>query len=127
MMDIFWIGGSPSPGMAIVIRPMTNLRDEMRMLKLGGIDTLVSLLERREAEWLGLEHESAGRVAWDVFDAVLTPGEAILLENWRDRAAADAVGRRPEGQRQRIVRIVRDYGMFDRREAPQYYAPAARR
>ena len=57
MMDIFWIGGSPSPGMAIVIRPMTNLRDEMRMLKLGGIDTLVSLLERREAEWLGLEHE----------------------------------------------------------------------
>jgi protein-tyrosine phosphatase len=57
MMDIFWIGGSPPPGMAIVIRPMTNLRDEMRMLKLGGIDTLVSLLERREAEWLGLEHE----------------------------------------------------------------------
>ena len=57
MMDIFWIGGSPAPGMAIVIRPMTNLRDEMRMLKLGGIDTLVSLLERREAEWLGLENE----------------------------------------------------------------------
>jgi protein-tyrosine phosphatase len=59
MMDIFWIGGSPSPGMAIVTRPRPDdwLRDEMRMLKLGGIDTLVSLLERREAEWLGLEHE----------------------------------------------------------------------
>ena len=27
----------------------------------------------------------------------------------------------PDGARLRRVRIVRDYGMFDRREAPQYY------
>jgi hypothetical protein len=26
--------------------------------------------------------------------------------------------------RHRRVRIVRDYGMYDRREAPQYYPPA---
>jgi hypothetical protein len=26
----------------------------------------------------------------------------------------------------RTVRIVRDYGMFDRREAPQYYPEVAR-
>ncbi len=56
-MDVFWIGGNPPPGLAIVTRPIDSLKDEMRRLKSGGIDTLVSLLERHEAEWLGLEHE----------------------------------------------------------------------
>jgi heme-degrading monooxygenase HmoA len=82
------------------------------------------------AAWLGLERESAGRIAWDVFDAVLTPGDVVVLATWRDRVAADALARRaapkPE-QRLRSIRIVRDYGMFDRREAPQYYAEVARR
>jgi protein-tyrosine phosphatase len=57
--DIFWIDGKPAPGMAIVTRPqgMESLRDEMQDLKRGGIDTLVSLLERHEAEWLGLKNE----------------------------------------------------------------------
>jgi hypothetical protein len=32
----------------------------------------------------------------------------------------------PDGARLRRVRIVRDYGMFDRREAPQYYPEIAR-
>jgi protein-tyrosine phosphatase len=57
--DIFWIDGNPAPGMAIVTRPRGTdwLQDEMLALKRGGIDTLVSLLEPREAEWLGLEDE----------------------------------------------------------------------
>ena len=58
-MDVFWIGGNPPPGLAIVTRPTNWLQDEMRQLKRGGIDTLVSLLERHEAEWLGLEDERA--------------------------------------------------------------------
>ena len=47
--------------MAIVARPLGTdmLGYEMFALKRGGIDTLVSLLERREAEWLGLENERA--------------------------------------------------------------------
>jgi hypothetical protein len=32
----------------------------------------------------------------------------------------------PLGSRLRHVRVVRDYGMFDRREAPQYYPPVKR-
>ena len=85
------------------------------------------------AEWLGLVPDAAGLVAWDVFDAVLTPGDIILLMSWRDQAAAEAFERKvslKEGARLRRVRVVRDYGMFDRREAPQYYAdvkPAAAR
>jgi protein-tyrosine phosphatase len=59
MSDIFWIDGNPPPGLAIVARPRGTdwLDDEMLQLKRGGIDTLVSLLEKREAEWLGLEDE----------------------------------------------------------------------
>jgi hypothetical protein len=30
----------------------------------------------------------------------------------------------PDGARLRRVRVVRDYGMFDRREAPQFYPDA---
>jgi len=61
MSDIFWIGGNPPPGLAIVARPQGAdwLEDEMSSLKRGGIDTLVSLLEKHEAEWLGLEDEAA--------------------------------------------------------------------
>jgi heme-degrading monooxygenase HmoA len=83
------------------------------------------------AAWLGLEHESAsGRIAWDVFDAVLTPGDVILLSTWRDPQSAEAFERRvavKSEQRRRNIRVIRDYGMFDRREAPQYYAEVPRR
>jgi heme-degrading monooxygenase HmoA len=81
------------------------------------------------AEWLGLRSNAAGLVAWDVFDAVLAPGDVILLLSWRDRAAAEAfepAAALPEAAGLRRVRIIRDYGMFDRREAPQYYPDVAR-
>ncbi|GAU86435.1 antibiotic biosynthesis monooxygenase [Bosea sp. BIWAKO-01] len=72
---------------------------------------------------LGLLPGAAGLLSWDVFDAVLTPGDLILLLSWRDMNAATDFEDRASlaGQRLRHVRVVRDYGMFDRREAPQYY------
>jgi heme-degrading monooxygenase HmoA len=80
------------------------------------------------AERLGLKPWIQGSTSWDVFDAVLAPGNVILLVSWRDNAAAaayeDSAGF-PEGTRVRRVRVIRDYGMFDRREAPQYYPDAA--
>jgi Antibiotic biosynthesis monooxygenase. len=81
------------------------------------------------AEWLGLDTHAKGLRAWDVFDAVLTPGDIILLVSWRDQASAEAfesVVSLQEGARLRRVRVVRDYGMFDRREAPQYYPDVKR-
>ena len=82
------------------------------------------------AGYLGLDSDAQGMVAWDVFDAVLTPGNLILLICWRTNADAQAFERKsslPGDARVRRVRIVRDYGMFDRREAPQYYSPVERR
>lgn len=107
----------------------------------GGATTVTLVDAMRPAEWvgssppgevgaaLGLVRQAPGLVAWDVFDAVLQPGEVVLMMSWRDRASAEAfeAARGPvAGARLRRVRIVRDYGMFDRREAPQYY-PEVRR
>jgi heme-degrading monooxygenase HmoA len=81
------------------------------------------------ARWLGLVLDAAGLVGWDVFDAVLTPGDVILLSSWRDHGSAQAFEdglSLQDGARLRRVRVVRDYGMFDRREAPQYYPDVPR-
>jgi heme-degrading monooxygenase HmoA len=72
-------------------------------------------------------------LSWDIFDAVLTPGDVILLCTWKDetssgpflagmrsRAEADRV----KGLKARPVRVLRDYGKYDRREAPQFYPDA---
>ena len=105
-----------------------------------GEATTVTLIDaQRPAEWiarsspedvaksLGFAADASGLVDWDVFDAVLTPGDAVLLLSWRDQPAAETFERKvtlPHGARLRRVRIVRDYGMFDRREAPQFYPDA---
>ena len=69
--------------------------------------------------------ERDGLMSWDIFDAVLTPGHLVLIMSFRDEAATQdfrAAARLPDGVRLRSVRVVRDYSMHDRREAPQYYA-----
>jgi hypothetical protein len=79
------------------------------------------------SEWLGLNPWAAESTSWDVFDAVLTHGGLILLISWKDNAAAQAYedsSAAKANARVRRVRIVRDYGKYDRREAPQYYVDA---
>src|SRR6202521_2081177 len=64
-----------------------------------------------------------GLVDRELFASIYTPGKVVLLASWRDAAAAEAW--QPAAScaplRHRTIRIVRDYGMFERREAPQYY------
>jgi len=93
------------------------------------VDWLKSSAPEQVAASLGLRADAPGLVAWDVFDAVLTPGDVILLMTARDQRAADVLENgiaRADGARMRRVRILRDYGMFDRREAPQFYPDVAR-
>jgi len=82
---------------------------------------------RELAKGMGLDPSANGLVGWDVFEAVLTPGDLILLQSFRTRSDAEASGAAVSSStRLRSVRVVRDYGMFDRREAPQYYPDVAR-
>jgi len=79
---------------------------------------------------LGLNPNAAGLVDHEVFESIYNKGKLLLLASWRDAAAAEAW--RPAQPddvkpiRHRQVRIIRDYGMFERREAPQFYPDVQR-
>jgi heme-degrading monooxygenase HmoA len=60
----------------------------------------------------------------EIFESIYNEGKLLLLAAWRDAASAAAWQPRPQAERKlrhRRIRIVRDYGMGDRREAPQFY------
>jgi heme-degrading monooxygenase HmoA len=107
-----------------------------------GAGKAVTLLDAtRDAAWvkqagpdavresLGLSLDAEGLVAWDAFDALMSPGDVIVVATWRDMEAAEAFERQTslaQDARLRHIRIIREYGMFDRREAPQYFEEAQR-
>lgn len=81
------------------------------------------------AKALGVDTSAPGLVSWDIFDALLAPGDVIAVLTWRDQTAAEVFLSKPaaaDASRLRNIRIVREYGMFDRREAPQYFKEAQR-
>jgi heme-degrading monooxygenase HmoA len=62
----------------------------------------------------------------EVFESLYHPGKLLLLLSWRNGVAADqwTPNQVAAGElRHRQVRIIRDYSMVNRREAPQYYPP----
>jgi heme-degrading monooxygenase HmoA len=56
----------------------------------------------------------------DVFDSIAQPGNGLYLRSWPDLESAEGGIKAADGRR-RVVRIIRDYGMFARAEAPQYF------
>ena len=74
---------------------------------------------------LGLDVKAEGLVEYDVFESIYKPGKMLLLTGWR--TAEDAARWTPNScagiaeLRHRRVRNVRDYGMFERDEAAQYF------
>jgi heme-degrading monooxygenase HmoA len=85
-------------------------------------DALASLLALRPA--------TPGLIDSEAFESISTPGKLLLLAGWRDPDAAAAWSPARPGAarslRHRQVRVLRDYGLFDRREAPQYYPDVKR-
>ena len=77
------------------------------------------------AAHLGLDGKADGLVEHEAFESIYHPGKLLLLVSWRDAgAAASWRPAKPEDAkffRHRHVRVIRDYGMFERREAPQFY------
>ncbi len=76
---------------------------------------------------LGLDPGRARLIGHDVFESIYSPGRILLLALWRDAEAAAAWTPAESADctplRHRRVRVIRDYGMMDRREAPQFYPP----
>ena len=82
------------------------------------------------AAQLGLDTRADGIVDHDVFESIYNPGKLILLVTWRDNKAVAAwtptAPQQAVALRHRRVRIIRDYGLADRHEAPQFYAEVSR-
>ncbi len=78
---------------------------------------------------LGLDPKDGAIAGYDIWASIYHEGKIALLVGWKDATAADAwAPRKTEGierLRHRKVRILRDYGRFDRREAPQFYPDVA--
>jgi heme-degrading monooxygenase HmoA len=79
---------------------------------------------------LGLRAGLDGLIGQEVFESIYHPGKLLLLAAWRDANAAKSWSpTKPDAAaslRHRHVRIIRDYGMFERREAPQFYPEVKR-
>jgi len=79
---------------------------------------------------LQLDPGAKGLLEVALFESITNPGKLLILASWRDLISA--WGWKPvpfEGAgdvRHRQVRVIRDYGMFDRREAPQFHPEAVR-
>jgi heme-degrading monooxygenase HmoA len=77
---------------------------------------------------LGLDVKVDGLVDYDVFESIYNPGKMLLLTSWK--TAGDSAHWTPNSLagvaelRHRLVRNVRDYGMFERGEAAQYFPDA---
>jgi heme-degrading monooxygenase HmoA len=79
---------------------------------------------------LGFDRHAEGLTDHDLFTSITNPGKMLLLTSWNtaDNAARWTPNSFPgvAELRHRLMRNVRDYGMFERREAPQYYPDAQR-
>jgi hypothetical protein len=77
-----------------------------------------------------LRPELEQTLGWDAFDVVvLTPGDLMLLISWKTQSYTqefEKAVKLPLDESIRRVRVVRDYGMFDRREAPRSYPDTVR-
>lgn len=78
-----------------------------------------------EALSVVLAGSGIGLADCEIYDSIYAPGKSLLLFPLEEAAPLPAWAP-AEGEERRAlrVRIIRDYGMFDRREAPQYYPEA---
>jgi len=63
--------------------------------------------------------------ATESFESIYRPGEFAHVLAGMPSETAPSLGTLPGAHRVRVAEIERDYGMHDRAEAPQFYAPAS--
>jgi heme-degrading monooxygenase HmoA len=115
--------------------PIREMRFDETEVGIAKVATFTELTPSKDAAFaaqvnllpshLGLDVNAAAVVGYDVYASIYNPGKLALLVSWKDATAADAWSPKKldgiDKLRHRHVRVVRDYGRFDRREAPQFY------
>jgi heme-degrading monooxygenase HmoA len=86
--------------------------------------------DERLSALFGFDARTNGLIDHEVFESIYGQGKLLLLISWADGGAAEAwMPNAPpaaKALRHRRVRIIRDYGMSDRYEAPQFFPDVKR-
>jgi hypothetical protein len=114
--------------------PILQQRFDETEIGMAKVATLTELTPHKSAPFvaaadllparLGLDSNDHAVVEHDIFESIYNPGKLALLIGWKVAETANAWSPRSNGVeklRHLRIRIVRDYGRFDRREAPQFY------
>jgi len=79
---------------------------------------------------VGLDKRARDLVDPEIYESIYNPGKLLLLATWRTAEAAGQwtpVATENLGTlRHRRIHVIRDYGMMDRYEAPQFYPEVKR-
>ena len=106
---------------------VTDQRPDATEVGVGSLCTITQLSPANPqpdalAKQLGLDPRAEGLIEHKVYDSITNPGHLLLFAVWRDATKWQPKSFADAGEiRHREVRVIRDYGMFDRREAPQFY------
>lgn len=77
-----------------------------------------------------LDRHREGPDEVEIYSSIYEPGKLLVLGSWAKPGDAEPFrsSAQPDCKtvRYRAIRIIRDYGMFDRRETPQYYPEVSR-
>jgi heme-degrading monooxygenase HmoA len=101
-------------------------QDDLRHSRLdvteAGAAPAVTVTEMLAEGKLSLLPSSADLLDAESYSGITVTGKRLTLASWRSDDAAGAwIERQPAGARHRHIRIIRDYGMHRREEAPQYF------
>ena len=100
--EIYWIGSKAKVTLAVVSCPRGDdkLKSDLVELKVGGIETIVSMLEPDEAAWLGLRSEEklAREIGMDFVSFPIPDGNVPFSGSRFDHFVADLVRRVNSGE-----------------------------
>ena len=114
---------APPEGAAIVEQRLDETEiGRARFVTLTEVQPASGVTAAALPDWLAVDRLRANLIEYDVFASIYNTGKHALLASWRDRLSAERFSPPASARlRHQVVRVVRDYGMFDRRESPQYY------
>lgn len=128
-------------------RGRQNVLDDYR-IRVGEVTRVAGRFADRDVGWMRQDQTEVGQAAaltlidgvidtgssvlhnsgmeGDVFEHIHTPQRTASLTGWRtqqeaDDFASDAIRQNDANANIYAIRIIRDYSLNDRREAPQYY------
>lgn len=88
-----------------------------------GAARAITVSEAPAGEDLCSPESSPDMLDAESYGGITTTGKGLQLACWRsDNVASAWIERQPEGARHRHIRVIRDYSMHSREEAPQYFA-----